>query len=246
MLYIKIPSFSIREVKYTLKVVFGDFLGIKYIVQEHSEDCIEISGYNNKKLVLDISFFKIAAKNWLLTESMPKTPLDFYKIEDKINLCSNEVPVLYGKSIIKQRQDKIYIGIDILGSIFFMLSRYEEAICKEKDEHNRFDVNFSIAYKEGFLKRSIVNEYLEIIYFYIKLLFPNIERKKRDYKLIITSDIDNPIDIRAKSFKRTLLSFGKATIVYKNVPLATNLILNYIGRILGTYKFDTYLIIFIK
>ena len=43
-----------------------------------------------------------------------------------------------------------------------MLSRYEELITKDRDQHNRFPATASVAFKAGFLDRPIVSEYLEI------------------------------------------------------------------------------------
>jgi len=41
-----------------------------------------------------------------------------------------------------------------------MLTRYEEVVKSVKDEHERFPARASLAYREGFLMRPIVNEYL--------------------------------------------------------------------------------------
>lgn len=79
---------------------------------------------------------------------------------------------------------KVKLGLDIFGSAFFMLTRYEEVVKSVKDEHERFQARASLAYQEGFLERPIVNEYLEILWWSMKRLWPNLERKKESFEYI--------------------------------------------------------------
>lgn len=50
---------------------------------------------------------------------------------------------------------------DILSSIFYMVTRYEEFIIKERDKHQRFKATTSVAYKEKFITRPVVDLWLQ-------------------------------------------------------------------------------------
>ncbi len=73
-----------------------------------------------------------------------------------------------------------------------MLTRYEEYVVRERDAHQRFPANMSLAYREGFLSRPLVNEYLEILWIVMKRLWRFLRRKSRTYRVIPTHDVDWP------------------------------------------------------
>jgi hypothetical protein len=82
--------------------------------------------------------------------------------------------------------------MDIFAASFFMLTRWEEYVNKIRDKHNRFPAIESLAYKQGFLDKPIVNEFIEnlknkLLEFDNSLVF-----KKHEFKLTITHDIDFP------------------------------------------------------
>ena len=60
-----------------------------------------------------------------------------------------------------------------------MLSRYEELIVLDRDSHNRFAAESSIAFKAGFLDRPIINEYLEILKWCLNQLWADLEFKEK-------------------------------------------------------------------
>ena len=73
----------------------------------------------------------------------------------------------------------IECGIDIFASSFFMLTRWEEYVNKIRDMHNRFPAYASLACKNNFLDRPIVNEYVEMLWNMLKFLGCKQEKKKR-------------------------------------------------------------------
>ena len=128
---------------------------------------------------------------------MPVAPLKHVNKKDipfDVKLVCDDIPVIYGdeKPEIICEEGRINIGIDIFGSAFFMLSRYEEVVLKERDSHGRFPARASLAFKEGLLTRPIVNEYLEILWAALTKIEPSLERKKRNFELVLTHDVDKP------------------------------------------------------
>ncbi|UTC61609.1 hypothetical protein E4O05_08580 [Treponema sp. OMZ 787] len=198
MLKIRVPNFCAYEIEYTCFVVFTEWLGIEYELTQAEHDYILIS-FAEKEIKLNADFFIKASSDWLGNTSMPALPLEWYNLNglkntlsNELHVCETELPVLYGVPEITIAENSIDCRIDVLGSIFFMLSRYEEIVVKERDEHDRFAAKSSIAYKENFLFSPIVNEYLELLFALIKFLWPTLERKERKFTVCPTHDVDIP------------------------------------------------------
>jgi hypothetical protein len=83
--------------------------------------------------------------------------------------------------------------LDIFASSFFMISRWEEYVNKNRDSHNRFPATESLAYKQGFLDRPIVNEYVEELKEMLFDLDSNLVFKERKFELVLTHDVDKPL-----------------------------------------------------
>lgn len=105
------------------------------------------------------------------------------------------------------KKNIIEINVDIFGTCFFLLSRYEEAVLKDTDEHERFPYKSSILNKYNLINRPIVNEYIELLWFYMKKLWPSLERKNHEFRIDPTHDVDNPF-LSYLSFGRLLRSIG--------------------------------------
>ncbi len=83
------------------------------------------------------------------------------------------------------------LPLDLFGSAFFMLSRYEEIIKLDRDERDRFPATASLAYQEGFLDRPIIDEYVEVLWAVMTSLWPGLERKKHEGGIFVTCDVDS-------------------------------------------------------
>lgn len=68
-------------------------------------------------------------------------------------------PILFGKPVIEKQGNTIILHADLVASAFFLLSRYEETICPQRDRHGRFPGTESIVYQHDCLGRPIVDEY---------------------------------------------------------------------------------------
>lgn len=139
--------------------------------------------------IYESTFF---SEGYLTKKSLPHTPIPRYK----------DLPVLYLSSggqepFITRKGDLIETNIDLIASSFFLLTRYEEVVNDDPgilDEHERFPATASIAYKEKFLHRPLVNEYFELLWNCIKDLAPHLEKKPlwgdKNFVLCLTHDID--------------------------------------------------------
>lgn len=242
MLKIKIPNICQNEQRYALDIMLGEFLGLPFEADVYDGEFIEINRPDNSaKLTLDASFFHKAHQAWLNPESMPVLPLATWKPSNdgiKANLVEPSVPILYGQPGLERNGEYIHSSLDIFGSAFFMLSRYEELIIPSRDKHDRFPVWASVAFKANFLDRPIVNEYLEILWEYLHSIWPDLHRKERKFRNLISCDVDHPIDLAGYSLKRTIHSIGARLIRDKNLKLAVYNGLNYLYKKFGSNRFD--------
>jgi hypothetical protein len=185
-IYINSPSSYEQEKRYIFNVIFKEFLGLDYEVNFCDDTSYTISFYSSKKIVFKDSFFKDNESTYLHEKNIPQDITYGYNqfIEEK------DIPILFGSNELTENKDTIDCGIDIFASIFFMLSRWEEYVVKERDQHNRFSAYSSVAYKNNFLNRPIVNEYLEMLWNMMIFLGYSGARKKHTFKWVVTHDVD--------------------------------------------------------
>ena len=245
MLKIKIPSLCQNEQQYVLDILLGEFLGLAFEVESYHGDEIEITrpdcSASSSKLKLDASFFHKAHEAWLKPESMPVLPLTTWVPEQdgfNVNLSEPKVPVLYGQPGLIKNGDHLHLNLDIFGSAFFMLSRYEELVTKDRDNHDRFPAARSVACKASFLNRPIVNEYLEIFWQCLILLWPDLERKSLESQTFVSCDVDQPYDCTVETMPRMLRTCAADLLKRKSPQEMLKRINRYFFNKLGIYHFD--------
>jgi peptidoglycan/xylan/chitin deacetylase (PgdA/CDA1 family) len=74
-----------------------------------------------------------------------------------------------------------------------MLTRWEEHVNKNRDNHNRFPATESLAFKNNFLDRPVVNEYVEMLKNMLLKVGLDQQLKTRNYQLFLTHDVDVPL-----------------------------------------------------
>lgn len=192
MVRIIFPGNCYSERKFIASVLLTDFLGVDH--ELHFDDHIshiEIV-LNGKCFKLNDKFFMAVARyGWLSTETMPDLTLNYLSLEElpfKVNSYFKDLPVIYGDAFFDPENQ--ILGIDIFGSAFFMLSRYEEAVLEVRDVHGRFPYKSSTAYRSFGAMRPVVNELLELLWAMLHYYDPGLQRKKHDYKLNMSCDVD--------------------------------------------------------
>jgi hypothetical protein len=113
----------------------------------------------------------------------------------------NDLPVLYGENPdgnpwVEKDRYRIICRMDLVAGIFFLLSRYEEIIIRDRDEYGRFPAKSALALKEKYLERPLADEYAELLLSWIRELYPSFEAKNpfnsHPFSLYITHDVDAP------------------------------------------------------
>ena len=203
MLQISHPPTYRAERRYIHDVLLTGFLGLEYQAREEMRSDVRVSlqgDASGKELILADVLFQTPENEWLMPASLPNQPLDLWRVlEDSVDakLVSPRVPIIYGArlpggSYYEASRSKATLGVDILGSAFLMLTRYEEVVKLDRDARVRFPAEASLAYQEAFLDRPIVNEYLEVLWWALKRLWPGLRRKRRAFRVCLSHDVDRP------------------------------------------------------
>ena len=109
---------------------------------------------------------------------------------------------------------------DIFAAIFYLLSRYEEYLPHEKDMYGRFAHENSIAFKEGFLNKPVINIWLTDFSSSLKKFFPALTFKTKTFNFLPTYDIDIAYSFKHKGFIRNLGGFIKSPSLERLAVLA--------------------------
>lgn len=186
----------IEERKYSYSYVFEHRYGLNYEISflENFQDHILIKLPNGKNLKIVDIFFNISNDSWLSYESLIKNPLlniDLKNTVFETIIQDSQLPILIGNKKKEIYSDEM-LNVDIIGSIFYLLSGYEEYVIKEKNQFGNFPHEESINFKANFLKRPLVDEYVNILWEIMYCNCDSLLRKIEKYEFTTTHDIDNP------------------------------------------------------
>lgn len=230
-LLISHPPGCKEERNYAFEVMFGQFLGLSHECREIPGDVVRVQLANAPEagslLWPDIFFQKYCNKQFT-SALLPSKPLSLWNVARDLaeaQITKSIIPIIYGKPLesgkwFEHKGNTIRLGLDITGSVFFMLIRFEEIVVPDRDEHNRFPARASLAYQEGFLERPIVDEYVEILWTCMQRLWPRLKRKERNYQVFLTHDVDHPLGAINKTWPQVMRNIAGDILRRKNLNLA--------------------------
>lgn len=218
------------ERKYILDVMLRDFLGLDYRVEVEDRPDWRLSldeVADGSSISIPDALFRIPAEQWLTPASMPRDPIVRCSKDQSAHDTSQPdsgLPVLYGlrsepRGLILDGTDA-HLAVDVFGSSFFMLTRFEELVLEDSFEYGRFPSSLSLAKRLGVLHRPIVNEYLELLWSAMQLHWPRLERKPRQYRLWATHDVDLPVAAAWRSLGEVLKDATADVFQRRNSSLA--------------------------
>lgn len=219
-----IPNNFLPERKYIIEILIHNFLGLKYEISFHNKKSYVFLLENKNKLVFKDAFFSnFEERNGYLSGNNLPEKVKFS--ENKFTL-ENDIPIIFGNKKTDISDTEIICENDIFASSFFMLTRWEELVIKDKDNHNRFPEELSFSIKNKIHFRPIVNEYVEMLWNMLKFLGISQKRKEKKYEAIITHDID--FIKRYDKFSKLIKAIGGDILLRKNPFLIPKTIKNYI------------------
>ncbi len=238
MITISIPKNNLDERKYIIDVLFQEFLGLGYEIVVEPIENYEINLGNGNRIVVEDHFFNKYPE--------PLAYLQKENLPDNISFIANrfvleaELPVIFGTDKCTITDSEVICGVDIFASSFFMLTRWEEYVDNTRDIHGRFPAKESTAYRNGFLHRPIVNEYVEMLWKMLSHLGVGQEREPRSSCVVLTHDVDRIF--KYYTVKNGIREFADDLLKKKSIKSFAKHFTCKIKSHLGTMKdsYDTY------
>ena len=185
------------RLRYICRFIFDEQLGIEHTILTDRNDFLSREGYKinySQELSINDDSFHIHPHQ-LLFESGIRNQDIFCETE-------NALPIFF-KTAGKD------LSYDIFAASFFLLSRYEEYLPHEKDAFGRYPHSASLAFREGFLNKPLVNIRIIELADKLKKKFPGITFQKSSFSFLPTYDIDIAYSYKNKGLIRTVGGFIK-------------------------------------
>lgn len=192
---VKLPDNNHEERKYATSVLLESFLGLSISINFSNKlNAVEIALENGHRLLFEDHFFNKhqIPLSYLNLDFIPSN-VSFTSLQENPFLPEQDLPIIFGRPKLEIGEEKIICGIDIFASSFFLLTRWEEYVIPERDVHGRFPAIASLSYKQGFLHRPVVNEYLEMLWAMLQHLGIQYNRRMRNFEMMVTHDVDYPL-----------------------------------------------------
>ena len=237
-LEVAIPQDFSAERGYAVQVLLEHFLGLEVDMQIRpaiKDYLIQVPG--GKKLIIQDHFFGSVNENegYLHSKYLPKAAaLTDWETD------FSEAVIIFGNNYFTQTPELTVCGLDLFASAFFMLTRWEEAVKEERDQHQRFPAEAAFALQQNFLHRPVVDEYVDLLKQLLTDAGYQGKFKQGKFELIPTHDVDH---IRYwKSERQMKRQLGGDIVKRLNPLLAVNTFTEYRKVTKGKIKdpFDTF------
>jgi hypothetical protein len=227
--------------EWVLKWIFTEILHLEVICLAHAGDRIEIR-FQGKVLSIACDFFRLNKPFWLQPGSLVIEPREDWMDVDRTlaaDLTARSIPVLWGhQGFLHTAQGNGQLHLDVIGSIFFMLSRYEELVKASRDQNDRFPAAASLAVERGFLYRPIVDEYIEILWSAMLKVWPQLTRPLTAGAMVVTCDVDEPYERWISSPWLLAQGLAGALLRRRSVGCASRRLKNAWCSRRGRFQFD--------
>jgi hypothetical protein len=195
MILIYCPEENPR-VQWTFDLVFTQLLGTEYRLTTFQEELVHTEGPR-----LNYSFKPVNGIPFIEASGLLFEP-DIRDQSAKLIAGDNWAGL---PAIFPYAENRSAIPFDIFSAIFYFVSRYEEYLPFEPDEHHRFRSTESLAFHLGILDKPVVNLWVLELRKVLESLYGDaLTFKEAEYRFIPTIDIDNAWAYAHKGLRRTI------------------------------------------
>ena len=230
-LLIGAPERRVPERRYVLDVVFSEWLGLDYELRFHDQPEVSIrlaEDDDSKTLVVPDLLLSIGDDAWLTERAMPSLPLRRLEpdpTDARHGPSSRPVMVLFESADPsprgwRQTPTGIALTVDVFGTVFFLLSRYEEIVRHARDGHGRFPATASLATAGHFLDQPVADENVDLLWAAMHRLWPRLERQHSAFRLRLTHDVDQPWAVLGQPARRVVRSLAADLVLRRDPGLA--------------------------
>ncbi len=175
---------NVPRLRYVVDLILNDILGLSWQIISDRRKLGKgiIINYSNEIIPGSFRLFHVG----LLFETGIKK-------QDILVGNWNSLPIFF------QTPEDSDLPFDIFAATFYLVSRYEEYLEFQPDEHGRFSGSQSLAYRHGFLGIPVIN--LWAIEFAKVLLrkYQTLSFKRNEFKALVTVDVDEPFAYRGRN-----------------------------------------------
>ena len=170
-----------NRLRYTLDELLHTYLGIDYQLVHHWNDFMIQK--ESPRIVYDSSPSQ--------DTSLPFIKADPFIFEKHIHPITPQISEWQEMTtLFSNDQENDQFPFDLFSAAFFLLSRYEEYLPFEADQHGRFPAKESMAYQHNFLHLPIIQHWCMAFAKYLQAYYPKLIIQYPSYKFIPSYDID--------------------------------------------------------
>lgn len=181
---------------YIAELFFCDILGSTVEFTEHLTEFEKANGA-----------IKICYRNGFEPDSIGILPHEIL-FETDVKQQQIEVVTKHDVPVFFENHDD-FVGFDFLAAAFFMVTRYEEYLPTELDNHQRFKAENTIAFKHNFLKLPIVQVWANLVAKKLAEIHHEFKPKQIPYNLHITVDVDRAFAFKGENKIQQILLAGR-------------------------------------
>lgn len=197
MILIYSPELSPRMV-YITKFLFSEVYHVPFQVTMNFE---EFTDYRGPKI-------NYSGKKNAGISILPHSLL----FEKGIRQFVPEVNYIGNMPVLFPVREDAFLPFDLFAAAFYMITRYEEYLPQQKDVHGRVLAEESLAFKNGFLSKPVVDEWALWLKEVIEKQYPSHSFPERTYRFIPTIDVDIAYAYRHRTVFRTLGAAARAVL----------------------------------
>jgi len=180
---------DVPRLRYIAGIILGDILGLSWevITDKRKLGKHPVINYSDEKIA---GSFKITPDTLLFEKG----------------ISSKEIVVSEWKNlpVFFQTTSDSDLPFDIFAASFYLISRYEEYLEYQPDDHGRFKAATSLAFKHGFLLKPVIDLWAKEMSKVFLKKFQTLVFKRNDFKSLVTIDIDQPFAYLGKGFLRSI------------------------------------------
>lgn len=182
---------SFSEKKYIFDFVFS-CLGLDWIYVESQYELWTELHFDNKCILRCSNDFWIRSEREWLRRSLIPTGYRNLIVPPEYKLGEKYLPIFFGENsiVLNNKNQTVDFRFDLFGTIFFLLSGYEERV--QTFEGERFPFHKSILKKFDLIERPLVDEYIWLISAVFKKSGVGVVGYSNDDVLDVSCDVDNP------------------------------------------------------
>jgi hypothetical protein len=183
---------DVPRLRYIAGIILGDILGLSWevITDKRKLGKNPVINYSREEIK---GSFKITPDALLFETGVSRREITIYEWKG--------LPVFFETSADSD------LPFDIFAASFFLISRYEEYLEYNPDEFGRFQASSSLAFRNGFLGRPVVDIWAKEMTKTLLKKFNNLAFIRNEYKAMLTIDTDEPFAYLGRSLLRSLGGF---------------------------------------